>query len=196
MQARVIQRQGGIELPQTALKVQVGQIGRGAVAGSGHEHDIQVVREDQPVEVRVDEVDAGAGAPVAEEPVLDVFGPERFPQEHVVAQVNLGTSQVVNRTKVAGGESTSHDGISFLKSAAALKYLPLTTNRFLPKDQSTMSPDPLSSFIVSLPGPSNFPAISFFIAATRRSRKSSRGWHAAAKGRLLHLPFSAAMISC
>ena len=37
------------------------------MAGAGDEEHVELVAQDQPVEVRVDEVDAGAGAPVPEQ---------------------------------------------------------------------------------------------------------------------------------
>ena len=73
--ALVIRREFGIEVPQAAFQVSVGEIRRRAVARTGHEQEVQVVGEDQPVQVRVDEIDSGAGAPMTQQPVLDVLGP-------------------------------------------------------------------------------------------------------------------------
>ena len=63
--------------------------------GPDHVHRVEVAGRDDPVQVRVDEVQAGGGAPVAEQPRLDVLGPQRLAQQRVVEQVDLADRQVV-----------------------------------------------------------------------------------------------------
>ena len=70
---------------------------RRAVAGAGHEDDVEIVPLDHAVEVRPDEGERGARAPVAEQPVLDVLHAERLAQQRVVAQVDHADGQVVAR---------------------------------------------------------------------------------------------------
>ena len=65
-------RQFRVELAQRPLEIEIGQIGGCTVARSGNEEDVRIALADQPVEVGVDEIDARAGPPVAEQPVLDV----------------------------------------------------------------------------------------------------------------------------
>ena len=101
MESGGVVRQRGVEVAQAAFQVEVGQVGGRAVAWTRDEHDIEVMRQDQPVEVRVDEIDAGAGAPVSQEPILDVLGPQRLAQQHVVAQVDLRTGEIVGGTQIA-----------------------------------------------------------------------------------------------
>ena len=52
---------------------------------------------DHPVEVRVEELQPGRGAPVAEQPRLHVVALERLAQQRVVEQVDLADGQVVRR---------------------------------------------------------------------------------------------------
>jgi hypothetical protein len=65
------------------------------VARSGDEDRVDVVGADDAVEVRVDEVQAGRGTPVAQQPRLDVLDAQRLAQERVVEQVDLADGQVV-----------------------------------------------------------------------------------------------------
>jgi hypothetical protein len=55
-----------VELGVGALQPGVRDRGRSAVAGTGEEDRVDVALTDQPVQVGVDEVEAGAGAPVAQ----------------------------------------------------------------------------------------------------------------------------------
>ena len=69
-----------------------------AVAWSDDVHHVQVARDDRPVQVGVDEVEARRRAPVAEQPRLDVLGKQRLAQQRVVHQVDLSHREVVRRT--------------------------------------------------------------------------------------------------
>ena len=89
-----------VDLGVGALEVDVGDDRRAAVAGAGDVEDVVAGLADQPVEVGVDEVQAGRGAPVAEQARLDVLGPQRLAQQRVVLQVDLGDGQVVGRLPV------------------------------------------------------------------------------------------------
>ena len=61
---------------------------------------VEVARLDDAVQVRVDEVQPGRRAPVAEQPRLDVLEPQRLAQQRVVEQVDLADRQVVRRPPV------------------------------------------------------------------------------------------------
>ena len=100
-QPRLVGGDLGVELRVGALEVGVGHHRRPAVAGTGDEEDLLVAAADQPVELGIDEVEAGRGAPVAEQARLDVLGPQRLPQQRVGLQVDLGDGQVVGRLPVA-----------------------------------------------------------------------------------------------
>ena len=49
------------------------------------------------LEVRVEQVETGLGAPMTEQAVLDVLGRERATQQRVLAEIELG------RTQITGG---------------------------------------------------------------------------------------------
>lgn len=83
-----------------ALQPGVGEDGGSAVAGPPHAQGAQVAGLDHPVEVGVDEVEPRRGAPVAEQPRLDVLGDERPGQQGVGHQVDLADGEVVGRTPV------------------------------------------------------------------------------------------------
>ena len=86
-----------IELGVGPLQVGVGHHARSAVPRPGDVDDVQVLVPDHPVEVRVDQVEPRRGAPVPEQPRLDVLGPQRLGQQRVVHQVDLPHGQVVRR---------------------------------------------------------------------------------------------------
>jgi hypothetical protein len=70
------------------------------VPGAGDVEHVLISRADQPVELDVDEVEAGGGAPVTEQARLDVLRPQRLPQQRVVPQIDLGDGEVVGRLPV------------------------------------------------------------------------------------------------
>ena len=80
-----------------ALQVRVRDHPGPAVPGAGDVDDVQVPVPDHPVEVRVDEVEPRRGAPVPEQPRLDVLRPELLGEQRVVEQVDLPDRQVVGR---------------------------------------------------------------------------------------------------
>ena len=84
-----------VDLAVGALEVRVGDDRRPAVARTDDVDRVQVVRPDHPVHVRVEQVQAGRRAPVAEQARLDVRGLERLAQQRVVEQVDLADGQVV-----------------------------------------------------------------------------------------------------
>jgi hypothetical protein len=65
------------------------------VAGSGHVDDLAAAGADDAVQMGVEQVQPGCGAPVAQQPRLDVLGPQRLAQQRVVHQVDLAHRQVV-----------------------------------------------------------------------------------------------------
>ena len=84
-----------VELAVGALEVGVGHDAGPAVTGAGHVQHVEVARDDEPVEVRPDEIQAGCRAPVAEQAGLDVLGRERLAQQRVAEQVDLPDREVV-----------------------------------------------------------------------------------------------------
>jgi hypothetical protein len=100
VQAALVGGDFGIDLGVGALQVDVGDQGWATVAGAGDVEDLIAGLADQPVELGVDEVEAGGGAPMAEEPRLDVLGAQRLAQQRVVLQVDLGDGEVVGRLPV------------------------------------------------------------------------------------------------
>src|SRR2546430_9931790 len=72
-----------------------------AVAGAGEEDGVEVVLVDQTIEMNVGEAQAGARAPVPQEPLLDVPGLQRLPEQRVLAEVNHAGRQV--RARSPGG---------------------------------------------------------------------------------------------
>lgn len=89
-----------VALRPGALQPGVGHDGRASVAGAGDQHGVEVARHDHPVEVGVDQVEAGAGAPVPEQSRLDVVGGQRLAQQRIVQQVDLPDGEVVRGAPV------------------------------------------------------------------------------------------------
>jgi hypothetical protein len=69
-----------VNLAVAALEVGAGDDRRPAVAWSADEDGVQVASADDPIKVRVDQIEARGGAPVAEQPGLHVLDPERLAQ--------------------------------------------------------------------------------------------------------------------
>ena len=86
-----------VDLAVGALQVGAGDHARPAVPGAADEDRVQVARADQPVDVRVDQVEPRGRAPVPEQPRLDVLGAQGLAQQRVVHQVDLPHGQVVGR---------------------------------------------------------------------------------------------------
>src|SRR5205085_3859869 len=74
---------------------------RSAVSRTGNVEHVQVALADDAVEVDVDEVEAGRGAPVSEEAGLGVLEPERLAQERVIEQIDLPDGEIVRRAPVS-----------------------------------------------------------------------------------------------
>jgi hypothetical protein len=89
-----------VHLRQGALQPDVRDQPRPAVARPGDVEHVAAAGGDDPVEVGVDEVQPGRGAPVPEQPALDLVGSQRLPQQRVLQQVDLTHRQVVRRAPV------------------------------------------------------------------------------------------------
>ncbi len=85
----------GVDLAVGALEVAGSDERRTAVAGAGEVDHLLVRLADQPRRVGVDERQAGARAPVAEQTRLDVVRDERALEQRVRTQVDLGDGEVV-----------------------------------------------------------------------------------------------------
>ncbi len=63
--------------------------------------DVEVAVPDDAVQVHVEEIEAGSGAPVAEKTGLDVLFGKRLLQERIVHQVDLTDGKIVRRPPVS-----------------------------------------------------------------------------------------------
>ena len=89
-----------VDLAVGAFQVGVGNDRRTTVARPDHVDRVEVPIPDDPVHVRVDEVEPRRRAPVAEEARLRVLREERLAKEWVVEQVDLAHREVVRRSPV------------------------------------------------------------------------------------------------
>ena len=80
-----------------AVQVGVGDHARSAVPGPGHVQGVQVAVADGAVQVGVEEVQARGGAPMPQQPRLDVVPAEAVAQQRVTLQVDLPDAQIVRR---------------------------------------------------------------------------------------------------
>ncbi len=87
----------GIDLGVGAVEVRAGDHAGAAVTGTGHVDRVELAGTYRPVQVRVDEVQAGRRAPMTKQPRLDVLGPQRLAQQRVREQVDLTDCQVIGR---------------------------------------------------------------------------------------------------
>ena len=85
----------GVDLGVGALEVHRSQDAGRAVSRSGEKDRVEVVLPDQAIHVHVGEAEAGARAPVAEQPALDVLRPQGFAQQRVVEQIDHARCKVI-----------------------------------------------------------------------------------------------------
>ena len=90
----------GVDLGVAAVEPVLRDHGVAAVAGTGEVDHIEVVALDDAVQVRVDEVLARAGAPVADDGLLEIALFERALKQGVIEQVELAGGQVVRGAPV------------------------------------------------------------------------------------------------
>ena len=128
--SRLVPGHVGIDLAVGPLQVGVGHEPGPAVAGAGNVDDVEVLLANDPVQVRVDEVQPGGGAPVPKEPRLDVGGGERLLEQGVVEQIDLPDGQVVggapvgvDRLQHCFGKRAGHGLQQALAAEAALPLL-------------------------------------------------------------------------
>ncbi len=109
-----------IQLAIGSFEIGVGHEPRSSVAGSGDVDRVEIVLLDRAVQVDVEKVQSRRGAPVAQQPRLDVFVPQRLFQQRIVVQIDLADRQVVGRPPVGvhfsqqvGRKRLIHDKNSF-----------------------------------------------------------------------------------
>ena len=98
--ARRVPRHARVDLRVAAFQPGVGQRRGPAVTGPDDDHHLGAVRGDGAGQVRPDEVQAGGGAPVPEQPRFDVLWAQRLGQQWVGHQVDLAGRQVVGGAPV------------------------------------------------------------------------------------------------
>ena len=97
-------RDAGIDFAVSPFEIGVGDQPRTAMSGAGNVDHIEIVFLDQPIEVRVDEVEARRRAPMPEEARLDVLLLERLAQQGIVEQVDLTDRQIVGGAPIGVDE--------------------------------------------------------------------------------------------
>jgi hypothetical protein len=89
LQAGFVARDRRVNLGVSAFEVGVGHQRRSAVARTRDVNHLDVVLGDHAVQMGVDEVLSRRGAPMSEQPRLDVFEAQRVAQQRVVEQIDL-----------------------------------------------------------------------------------------------------------
>ena len=89
-----------VDLAVGALEIGVRHQSRSAVTRTGDIDHVEVVLLDDAVQVGIEEVQAGRGAPVAEQPRLDVFLGQGLLQQRIVVEIDLPDGQVVGGAPV------------------------------------------------------------------------------------------------
>lgn len=97
-------RDGAVHLAVGAFQVRIGHQSGPPVAGPGDVDDVGVALANYPVQVRVDQIEAGGGAPVTQQPGFDVRGHQRFGQQWIVQQIDLTDRQVVGGAPIGVNE--------------------------------------------------------------------------------------------
>jgi hypothetical protein len=84
-----------INLAVSALQVRVSHERRTAVARTDDINYVEFLVPDDAIEVDVDEIEAGSGAPMADQARLDMLALQRFRQQRVVEKIDLTYRQIV-----------------------------------------------------------------------------------------------------
>src|SRR5438477_12645140 len=100
LQPACILRDVRIELAVGAFQVGVRHQAGPAVARASDKDHVQFVLLDDAINVNVDEVEAGRGAPVTEKPRLDVLQLQRLEEQGIVIEVDLADRQVIRGAPV------------------------------------------------------------------------------------------------
>ncbi len=108
LHAGPVPRHVRVGLAVASLQPGVGKDRRPAVPRPPHAQRVESANLDHPVEVGVHEVQAGRGAPVAEQPGLDVRGLQGLAQQRVGHEVDLADREIV------GGAPVRVQGAQFL----------------------------------------------------------------------------------
>ena len=85
----------GIDLAVGSLEIRIAHQRRPAMTGAGDVDHVQAVGANDAVEMRVDEILARGGSPVAQQHALDVRGGQGLGEQRVVAQVDLAHREVI-----------------------------------------------------------------------------------------------------
>ena len=89
LHALFVQRDVRIHLAIRAIEPRIRHQGWTAMTGTGDVDHVQITLVDDAIEMRVDEVQSRRGAPVTEQPRLDVFSQQGPGEQRVVVQINL-----------------------------------------------------------------------------------------------------------
>src|SRR5262249_15188109 len=87
-----------IHLRVAAFEVGVGDQGRSPVAGTDDCEYVAIPSNNDPIQMRVNEIDARCGAPVSQQSRVDVLEGQRLAQQRVVEEIDLSGGQVVGGT--------------------------------------------------------------------------------------------------
>ena len=85
----------GIDFAVGSFEPGIGHQGRAAMTGTGDVKHAEVAGPDQPVEVDVNEIEAGGGPPVTEQPGLDVLFGQWLLEQRVRVKIDLPDGQIV-----------------------------------------------------------------------------------------------------
>ena len=99
-QPRLVLADIGIDLAVRALQISVAHDRRPAVSRTGNVNHVQIVFLDDPVQVHVNEILPGRGAPVPQQHVFHIGERQRPPQQGIVIQIDLPNREIVRRPPV------------------------------------------------------------------------------------------------
>ena len=88
-------RNVGIKFAVGSLHVRLCNQPRTAVARTNNVNHVEIVAFDDSIQVNIDEVEAGSGAPMSKKARLDVLALEWFFQERIVQQIDLAHRKIV-----------------------------------------------------------------------------------------------------
>ena len=113
-----------IYLGPCPFKIHVTDQRRTAMTGAGNVDDVEIVFLYDPIQVDVDEILTGRGAPMSYHERFHMLQPQRYAQQRVIPEVDLPDGQIVGGPPIGVGFLKLHVGQGRFAAEAARRNMP------------------------------------------------------------------------
>ena len=98
--ARRVLRYIRIDFAVAAFQISIRDHARAAVPWSGDEEHVEIEFVDQPIAMRINEIQAGRGAPMTQQARFDMTELQGFAQQRIIEQINLADGKIIGRAPI------------------------------------------------------------------------------------------------